>query len=309
MSPAGPDHATAELERRYARWTALFYPADYRRRRGSELVDTYLSLASPGRRRPSVADVADLAAGGLRQRLRIAEDLAPAFQLAGLLALMTATALAAGWATSQVPARLGVVMWAPWLLAAVVHVAAPGRWYRRAAGLGVLATAGVVPIAMLTGLPRPPLSVLLPQFVLGVVALGAATRHPWWVRLMPMGAAAVSVPVIAGSAPDPEFFIGSYWYAAAVLPAAATALLIGATLLAFGLAARRDPRGLWALLILVTPIGMLAVVPLGAMLDDTGPGRPIIPTWSSMVIASVLVAAAGPALVSLGLAARRRELT
>ena len=60
------------LERRYARWTVLFYPVDYRRERGSELVDTYLSLAAPGRRRPSVSDVADLAVGGLRQHLSFA---------------------------------------------------------------------------------------------------------------------------------------------------------------------------------------------------------------------------------------------
>jgi hypothetical protein len=31
--------AMTELERRYARWMALFYPADDRRKRGSELVD------------------------------------------------------------------------------------------------------------------------------------------------------------------------------------------------------------------------------------------------------------------------------
>jgi hypothetical protein len=92
---AGP--AMSDLERRYTRWTAVFYPADYRRKRGSELVDTYLSLAAPDRSRPSAADVADLAAGGLRQHLRIAEGLGPGFGLAGLLALMTATGFAAGW--------------------------------------------------------------------------------------------------------------------------------------------------------------------------------------------------------------------
>jgi hypothetical protein len=56
---------------------------------------------------------------------------------------------------------LGVAAWAVWLLTAVVQVVAPGRWFRRAAVLAVLVTAGVVPAAMLTG-PRPPLSVLLP---------------------------------------------------------------------------------------------------------------------------------------------------
>lgn len=133
----------SDLERRYARWTALFYPADYRRERGSELLDTYLALAAPDRRRPSAADVADLAAGGLRQHLRIAQGLGPGFRLAGLLALMTATAFATGWTILEVlappptwtsPVRpfptLGVAAWAAWLLAAVVYLAAPGRWFR-----------------------------------------------------------------------------------------------------------------------------------------------------------------------------------
>ena len=56
--PGGYDDggpAVTELEGRYARWTALFYPADYRRERGSGLMDTYLSLAAPGRKRPRPA--------------------------------------------------------------------------------------------------------------------------------------------------------------------------------------------------------------------------------------------------------------
>src|SRR5258705_7123524 len=167
--------ALTDLERRYARWTALFYPADYRRERGSELMDTYLSLAAPGRKRPSAGDVVDLAAGGLRQHVRVAEGLGPGFRLAGLLALMTATAFATGWAIFEVLAptlprssqvgpilSLAVAAWAAWLLAAVVHVAASGRWLRWAVGLAILVTAGVVPAAALTGLPRPPASVLLP---------------------------------------------------------------------------------------------------------------------------------------------------
>jgi hypothetical protein len=40
--------ATSDLARRYAHWTALFYPAAYRGERGSELVDTYLALPRYG---------------------------------------------------------------------------------------------------------------------------------------------------------------------------------------------------------------------------------------------------------------------
>jgi len=321
--PEGQDQGGStmtDLERRYARWTALFYPADYRRERGSELVDTYLSLTPPDRKRPSAADVADLAAGGLRQHLRIAQGFGPGFRLAGLLALTTLAVFATGWAIFEAVAStapwyrrdgpflsLGIPAWAAWLLAVVVHPAAPGRWFRWAAGLAVLVTAGVVPAAMLTGLPRPPLYVLLPYLVLGIVALGATGRQPWWVRLLPLAAAAASVPV-AASAAQRFVFSGRYYYdaAATALPAAAVILLIGGALLALGLAARHDYRGAWAMLILLTPIGMLAVNPLGAVLDDSGPGQAVPPEYSSMVVASLLVAVIGPMLVPLALLARGR---
>ncbi|MFD0575514.1 hypothetical protein [Dactylosporangium darangshiense] len=250
-------------------------------------MDTYLSLAAPDRRRPSPADIADLAAGGLRRHLRTAPGLGPGFRLAGLLALTTTSAFASGWAIFEALApivfrsrytgpfmSLGVAAWAVWLLTAVVYVVAPGRWFRRLAVLAVLVTAGVVPAAMLTGIPRPPLIVLLPQLVLGIVAVGAATRHRRWVRLTPLAAAALTMPVTVAAELRLNFYGDYYLPAVTASPAAGVALLIGATLLALGLAARHDYRGVWALLILLTPIGMLALNPLGAMLDDAGPGRP-----------------------------------
>ncbi|WP_433606480.1 hypothetical protein ACQP2P_30145 [Dactylosporangium sp. CA-139114] len=309
-----------DLERRYARWMALFYPAGYRRTRGSELMDTYLSLAAPDRRRPSPADVFDLAAGGLGQHLRAAPGLGPGFRLAGLLALTTATAFASAWTILEVRApivfwhrysgpfmSLGAAAWVLWLLAAVVYAVAPGRWFRRAAVLAVLVTAGIAPAATLTGMLRPPLGVLLPQLVLGIVAVGAATRYRWWVRLAPLAAAALTVPVVVAAEPRLGFDGDYYLPAATALPAAAVTLLIGATLLTLGLAGRRDSRGAWALLILLTPIGILALHPIGAMLDNTGPGRPTVPQWPSMVAAGVLVAVVGPALLLLTLAATARR--
>ncbi len=56
------------LERRYRR-LLVAYPAGYRDRRADEIVGTILDAAPPGRRRPSLADAADLVAGGLRQRI------------------------------------------------------------------------------------------------------------------------------------------------------------------------------------------------------------------------------------------------
>ncbi|MFI5909513.1 hypothetical protein [Dactylosporangium sp. NPDC051541] len=295
----------------------LFYPADDRRERGSELVDTYLALAAPGRRRPSPADIADLAAGGLRRRLRTAPG--AGFRLAGLLALITTSAFASWWAVLEVLAprapwytqsgpflSLGVAAWALWLLAAVVHAAAPGRWPRRAALVAVLVTAGLPPAATLTGGFRPPLSVLVPQIVLGLVALGAPAHSRRWARLTPLVAAALTVPVALAIEPRLGFNGDYYPSAVVALPAAAVTLLIGATLLALGWAARHDSRGAWALLILLTPIGLLALNPIGAMLD-TNLGRPIVPAWSSMAAAGVLVAVTGPALLLLALAATGRR--
>jgi hypothetical protein len=132
---------------------------------------------------------------------------------------------------------LAVVAWAAWLLAAVVYLAANGRWFRWAAGLAVPVTAGIVPAAALTGLPRPPLSVLLPQIVLGVVALGAAGQRLWWVRLMPIAAATAILPIAIGAAPTLDVISGYYNLSATALPTAAVTLLIGALLI--GAADRR----------------------------------------------------------------------
>ena len=157
------------------------------------------------------------------------------------------------------------------------------------------------------GSGRPPLGVLVSQVVLGVVALGASARYRWWVRLAPLAAAALTVPVAVATQPRLSFNGDYYPSAVWALPAAAVTLLIGATLLALGLAVRHDSRGVWALLILLTPIGILALNPIGAMLDNAGPGRPIVAEWSSMAAAGVLVTVAGPALLLLALAATGRH--
>ena len=148
---------------------------------------------------------------------------------------------------------------------------------------------------------------MLPQVVLGVVALGASARDRWWVRLAPIAAAALTVPVAVATEPRLGFNGDYYPSAVLALPAAAVTLLIGATLLALGLAARHDSRGVWALLILLTPIGMLALNPIGAMLDNAGPGQPIVPEWSSMAAAGALVAVVGPALLLMALAVTGRR--
>ena len=45
--------------------------------------------------------------------------------------------------------------------------------------------------------------VLLPQFVLGIVALGAGGGRTWWARLAPLAFAAAFSAIVIGTLPDP----------------------------------------------------------------------------------------------------------
>ncbi|MFG3420480.1 hypothetical protein [Micromonospora sp. NPDC048063] len=310
-----------DLERRYLR-LLLAYPADYRRARGAEIVGTYLDLAGPERRWPSPADAADLLRGGLRQRLRAAgaADLIPGVRLAAVLAFLTATALAAAWSVLELhppPARwgvpsagpfvsLGIGVWAAWLLAAAVHAVAPGRWTRRAVALALLLTAAVVPVAALAGLPRPPLYVLLPQVGLGLLALGLPERLPVAVRAMPLLAVVAAGVAQVNLLPRNDLFVNTYgWTASRILPGAAVVLLVVVLLLGTGLALRADPRGGWALLTLLTPLGLLSLHTLAGIVDGLLNGAPE-PDWSALAATAVVVGLAGPVLLPLAIALRQR---
>jgi hypothetical protein len=115
------------------------------------------------------------------------------------------------------------------------------------------------------------------------------------------------MPLAIRALPGPSFSQDYYPLADAALPVAAVALLIATTLLALGLGLQRDYRGAWALLILLTPIGTLAVTPLGAALDTSGAIPAALSYWSPTLLALVLVATIGPALVALTVAIRSRS--
>jgi hypothetical protein len=316
----------SDLERRYLRLVRIFYPAGYRDERGTEIVGTYLALSSAGRRWPSAADVTDLAGGGLRQRLRAAgaTGIVPGLQLAATPALSTATALAGGWVmlelnpwttawfgfeqdgTSVSP---GAGVWAAWLLAAAVHVRAPGRSTRLALALALVLTAAVVPLAAVVDQSRPPLFVLLAQACLGLVALGVPDRQPVWLRLLPLTGAAAAVPVAATIAYDVGDDSHGYygWPAGQVLPGAGMALLLVTLLVGVGLATRNDLRGAWALLVLLGPIGMLWLHPLAEELAvGLYGGGPNADRTTLAASAIVVSAAAALIVASAALTARRR---
>ncbi|WIM94278.1 hypothetical protein ACTOB_006294 [Actinoplanes oblitus] len=314
-----------ELERRYSRLVRWFYPAAYREERGSEIVGTYLEVTDPARSRPALADVADLAAAGIRERVHAAgiTDLAPAFRLAGTLALITATGVAAAWTVLEVApqppesrafhcgpfASLGAVVWLAWLLAAMVHVVAPGRWTRLTIGAALLVTVGIVPITPLTTEFRPPLFVLLPQAALGVVALAGAGRRPLPIRLLPVAVAA-TVFTPNAIAMTRDYFDLSYYGQTGeqVLSSTGTALLTVTLLLTVSLAIRGDYHGGWTLLVLAAPIATLYLQRLAAIVNDDLTGSPN-PTYRTMAAIAAVTTLLGPALLLLALRTRRPRRT
>ncbi|GGM61988.1 hypothetical protein GCM10011608_53880 [Micromonospora sonchi] len=308
-----------ELERRYRRLLRA-YPTDYRRDRGDEIVGTYLDLAGPGRRWPSLADAADLGRGGLRQRLRAAgaTDLIPGVRLAGLLALITAAFLAGFWTLVErngpdpelgVPGfgpfvSVGVIAWLAWLAPALLMLFAPGRPTRVAVTVAVLATAMVPVVSGLADVPRPPLYALASQFALGVLALAVGNRLPLPARALP-GTAALAGAGTALFLVGPAHWSWYGWRPEDILPATGGMLLALAIVLAIGLGIRRDAQGGWTVAALLTPIGLLSVHILAGIVDAVASGAPR-PTYPTLIATAVAVALLGPALLPAAVALRGR---
>ncbi|GAB3942027.1 hypothetical protein GCM10027614_28350 [Micromonospora vulcania] len=244
--------------------------------------------------------------------------LVPGVRLAAAVALLTAITLAGMWTVLELrPAppgsgepsvgpfvSLGIVTWVGWLLAAAAHALAPGRWHRRAVALAVLLTVALVPAAALTDLPRPPLFVLVPQFGLGLVALGASRERPVSLRVTPLVAAAAGLALAASLSPSSFAWTYRAVRADLMLQNTAVAVLAVAMLLAMGLALRGDQRGGWAALILLTPVGLLALQPLAGAAD--GNPAAFSPNWTALAATAGLVALVGPALLPVALAVRAR---
>ncbi|MFF0153054.1 hypothetical protein [Micromonospora sp. NPDC005203] len=306
-----------DLERRYLRLLRA-YPADYRRSRGAEIVGTYLDLAAPGRRWPSPADAADLLRGGLRQRLRAAgvARLTPGVRLAALLSLVTASVLAGVWGATELhPApvewrvphvgpfvSIGVIAWAGWLLAAIATAVAPSRVARLAIALALLLTLALPPLAAVLDAYRPPLFVLLPQVILGLLALALPDRPAAAIRLAPLLSAVTAVAATEFLVELDDGF-GSYSFTAlSFLPTVGGLLLVVGALLAVGLAVGGDTRGGWALVTLLTPAGFLAVPALADAIDPIRGGV----SFAALASSTIAVALAGPAVLLLTILVRTR---
>ena len=196
---------------------------------------------------------------------------------------------------------LGAPVWIAWLVAALMVAIRPGRWARHGIGVALLLTLALVPVSALTGLARPPLFVLVPQAALGVLALAWPSSGSPWLRFVPLGLA-----TIAGSIASLN---QGFWYrpySDLLLPAAAAILLGAALAIAMVLARRHDSRGLWATLVLLTPVGLLALVWLTDvtwnMIHNV-----YAPNWAALALTAVVCVGFGLAVVGLAVAGHARR--
>jgi hypothetical protein len=133
---------SAGLERHYARLLRL-YPADYRRARGTELLETLLASAEDGRRRPAGREVAALVLGALRvragreRRQSVRHSWLAAVRAAALMLLVYGTATTAVRMALGLPKVLTLVVAV--LLGLFAVIAALGNYYRSAAAIAAAA--------------------------------------------------------------------------------------------------------------------------------------------------------------------------
>src|SRR5579859_8110290 len=253
------------LERRY-RLLLVAYPSGYRRRRADEIVGTYLDLAAPGQTRPSLADIGDLLAGGVRVRLGLATnaDLRAGWALAGPVALALAAGLS-GFLWLAVEPLFGTragyaapIAYAAWLLVLVGWVALPSRYTRWPVALALTVTALSVAAD-----PRPPLWVVLALLAFGGLALAAPAPRGATVRLAVVTGALVTAALgrwlLAGQLPASRWPAGNYQpalsLAGLVVAVAVAGVAAGGVLAA--LEGRRVRPWLWAALLLALPGGWL----------------------------------------------------
>jgi hypothetical protein len=179
-SGRAPDPAVT-LER-YCRRLLMAYPADFRARRGDELVATMIEVTTPGRRRPRLADALDLVASGLRCRIAAAT---PAGLESGLamaapvgLAVAAGISLFAWWRVEPMGAHtVGPIAYGAWLLAAASRLLSRPRLSRVLVAVAIAITLVLPAVAAAVGLDRPPLWVLMALSAFGLLVLaGTAPR-------------------------------------------------------------------------------------------------------------------------------------
>jgi hypothetical protein len=276
------------LENRYRRLLCA-YPRAYRTQRAEEIVATYLDLARPGRRSPSLGDAADLLAGGIRQRLRArgAETAIAGLHAAATVALCASAALATWWLLTMpaptVPpdlnadlirhhmlplsssfgpfATLGALPYVAWVLTAL-GAAFATVWVTRVLTTAALVLSAATVIAgSLTTYLAPPLPTLIPQCLLGVLALALPATRPLWARIAPTAAIAAAAAA-TWSHQLSQHTADEAGQSLGPARALAIALVAGTVIAGLACRIRHDGTFLWAALILVPPAAVLYDLPL-----------------------------------------------
>ncbi len=176
------------LERRWRR-LLLAYPPGYRAERGEEIVSTLLDEARPGQRYPTFRDAIDLLLHATRRRAGVTADFDAGLAIAAPWALAIAAGISAfvWWQVEPLIPTVGPAVYAAWVLAALVA--------RRFAVVMAIAVTAIAPFAALsTSAERPPLWIVVPLIVLGLIACGGNLRPTAEQRLnVVAGAAAIAV--------------------------------------------------------------------------------------------------------------------
>jgi hypothetical protein len=315
------------IERRYHR-LLMAYPARYRAERGEEIVATLLEAAPPGRRWPTAREAVDLLGSGLVARLGFGH--VPALAAGAAIAAPVALAAAGGlgafeWVPavglppyySQPPDVLepGGLARLVWPVVALAAAAAPrvGRvliagglvltgWVAStyvAAGLygslGALAMLAVFGLIAAIGWPRPAGPAHRLTVALGVPVVLAAT--------MLVG---IRLPVdpVYGWSPQPLRVPFGWLPGEPFHPLAPTGtgfvLLAGVVLIA--VARWREPRWIWAAVLLAVPAGGLARMLVELLHAETTTPRP---TYAELLVS--VPAFAGGALAAIWLAGQTRS--
>lgn len=288
MDSREPDDRQERLARRFHK-LMIAYPSGYRQRRADEIVGTLLDAAAPGQTRPSLADAADLLAGGLRQRIGLDADadLAAGCALAGPVALALAAGLSGFlWLSvepllrSPLGGHAAPVAYASWLLALAGWLLLPVRSARWPVAFAVAVTALITPVTAATGDARPPLWVVLALLGFGAITLAAPAPRGVTVRLGVLTGALVTAAagksLLAGQLPAVHWSTG-YYQPVLSLAGLVVAGAVAAVAAAAGLAAiegRQVRPWLWAALLLALPGGWLG--PRGSAQEpgtDPGFGR------------------------------------
>ena len=271
------DHTEELLARRYE-WLIRAYPADFRRRRGQEMVGLMLDSAEPGQRWPTPSDAADLLIGGLRRRivgfrLSVITGLLSA---AGPVALALAAGLSLFWLTGyelagepnmrhEGASPLGPFetsapnMYAGWVLTAA-FVCLVGRYGRQAVLLAVALVMAMPYLADLFDLTPPPGEFLLLTnlsyleaptldfdtvlIVLGLVALAIPARPTPRTRLA-IALGTVAVVGVAWSGGWVATRADDYHYVLRGATAGAGIAAAAAILVCLGIAVERARHTSW----------------------------------------------------------------